>query len=138
MKLYKKIGASNIKDQRKHLSTIPSDDHGIIIDWIKHTMPDLQPIVIKIDELINKNIPKLQYAIKWGKAFYGTPELGWITEIAAYDVSLNMVFHAGTEFNPVPPLGTDDRSRYVKIRSIDDAISSDVFNWIKQARNYIG
>jgi hypothetical protein len=39
-----------------------------------------------LDELIRALVPGLHYAVKWKRAFYGLPELGWIIEIAPYDV----------------------------------------------------
>ena len=71
---------------------VPSDSHADIEDWIRRVMPDLQPLVKRLDELICVTVPELQYAIKWGKAYYGLPELGWIIEMVAYDVSVNVVF----------------------------------------------
>jgi hypothetical protein len=49
------------------------------------------------------------YAVKYKRAFYGLPELGWIIEIAPYDVSVNVVFLGGADFDPPPPLGTTNR-----------------------------
>ena len=46
------------------------------------------PIVKRLDELICETIPGLHYAVKWKKAYYGLPELGWIIEMVAYDVSV--------------------------------------------------
>lgn len=37
-------------------------------------MPDLHPIVKRLDELTCETIPRLQYAVKWKKAYYGSPE----------------------------------------------------------------
>lgn len=54
-------------------------------------MPDLHPIVESLDQQICKAIPELQYAVKWKRPFYGLPDLGWIIETAAYDVSVNVV-----------------------------------------------
>jgi hypothetical protein len=71
-------------------------------------MPDLHPIGKRLDELIRETIPGLQYAVKWKKAYYGLPELGWIIEMVAYDVSVNVVFFGGAEFDPPPPLGTTE------------------------------
>ena len=65
-------------------------------------MPDLQPIVMRLDESIRATIPGLYYAVKWKRAYYGLPELGWIIEIAAYDVSVNVVFLGGADFEPRP------------------------------------
>ena len=84
----------------------PSDSHSEIEDWIGSVMPDLHPVVQRLDDLISETIPGLQYAIKWKQAYYGLPELGWIIEIVAYDVSVNVVFLGGAEFDSPPPLET--------------------------------
>ncbi len=49
--------------------------------------------------------------MKWKRAFYGRPNPGWIFELAAYDVSVNVVFFGGADFDSPPPLGNTDRSR---------------------------
>src|SRR6266511_1544304 len=64
---------------------VPSDSHADIEDLIRRVMPDLHPIVKRLDELIRATVPGLQYAVKWKKAYYGLPELGWIIEMVAYD-----------------------------------------------------
>jgi len=61
------------------------------------------------------------------------PKLGWIIELAAYDVSANVVFFGGADFMPRPPLGTTDRTRYVKLMTIEEAQSAEMRKWIKQA-----
>jgi hypothetical protein len=58
---------------------VPSDSHADIEDWIRRVMPDLHPIVKRLDELICETISGLQYAVKWKKAYYGLPKLGWVT-----------------------------------------------------------
>lgn len=90
---------------------VPSDSHADIEDWIRRVMPDLHPIVKRLDEQICETIPGLRYAVKWKKAYYGLPQLGWIIEMVAYDVSVNVVFFGGAEFDPPPPLGTTGRTR---------------------------
>ncbi|MGJ4727928.1 DUF1801 domain-containing protein [Luteimonas sp. SDU101] len=109
----------------------PSTDHACIAEWREQVMPALQPIVAHLDGLIRKTIPDLQYAVKWKKAWYGLPERGWIIEMVAYDVSVNLVFFAGADFEPPPPLG--EGSRYVKIRNMDEARAAAVRSWIEQA-----
>jgi hypothetical protein len=110
-----------------------SDSHADIEDWIRRVMPDLHPIVERLDELIRETIPGLHYAIKWKKAYYGLPELGWIIELVAYDVSVNVVFLGGAEFDPPPPLGDTDRSRYVKVRTLEETQATEMREWIEQA-----
>lgn len=96
-------------------------------------MPDLQPTVKKLDHSIRAAIPGLYYAVKYKRAFYGLPELGWIIEIAPYDVSVNVLFFGGADFDSPPSLGTADRTRYVKVTSQDDGKRPELLDWIEQA-----
>jgi hypothetical protein len=96
-------------------------------------MPDLQPIVKRLDESIRATVPGLDYAIKWKRAYYGLPKLGWIIELAAYDVSVNVVFLGGADFDSPPPLGTTDRTRYTKVTSLEEAQRPELEKWIEQA-----
>ena len=101
-------------------------------------MPDLHPIVERLDDLIRETIPGLRYAIKWKRAYYGLPELGWIIEMAAYDVSVNVVFFGGAGFVPPPPLGTTGRTRYVKVKTLEESQGPDMHRWIEQAGSVPG
>jgi hypothetical protein len=112
---------------------VPSESHADIEAWLRRVMPDLHPIVERLDELIRETIPGLQYAVKWKKAYYGLSELGWIIEMVAYDVSVNVVFLGGVDFDPPPPLGTTDRTRYVKVRSLEEAQAPEMDTWLEQA-----
>jgi hypothetical protein len=96
-------------------------------------MPDLHPVVQLLDELIRETIPGLQYAVKWKKAYYGLPARGWIIEMVAYDVSVNVVFFGGADFDPPPPLGTTDRTRYLKLHTVEEAREPMLRTWIEQA-----
>ena len=116
---------------------VPSDSHADIEDWIRGVMPDLHPIVKGVDEMIRDAIDGLQYAVKWKKAYYGLPELGWIIEVVAYDVSVNVVFLGGADFNSPPPLG-DDRSRYVKVTTLEEAQEPQMHGWIEEAERVPG
>jgi len=112
---------------------IPTDSHAEIDDWIRRVMPDLHPIVESLDASIRAAIPGLQYAVKWKKAYYGLPELGWLIEMVAYDVSVNVVFFGGADFEPPPPLGETERTRYVKVKTLDEAQAPEMRSWIEQA-----
>ena len=111
----------------------PTDSHAEIEDWMKRVMPDLHPIVTWLDEAIRGAIPGLQYAVKWKKAYYGLPELGWVIEMVAYDVSVNLVFFAGADFDPPLLLGEGDRTRYVKVKTLEEAQRPELRKWIEQA-----
>jgi hypothetical protein len=111
----------------------PSADHSDIEEWCRHLMPDLQPIVQGLDELIRATVPDLDYALNRKRGYYGLPGLGWIIEIAAYDVSVNVLFLGGADFESPPPLGTTDRTRYVKVTSLEEAQTPELQKWIEQA-----
>lgn len=115
----------------KKIPPEPADGHKVVADWIKSAMPGLQPILKHLDKTIRDAIPDLEFAVKWKKAYYGVPGHGWIIELAAYDVSANVVFFAGAKFDPPPPLG--EGSRYVKVRSLDEAKAPEICRWIEQA-----
>jgi hypothetical protein len=116
----------------------PATDHSDIDDWIRRQMPHLQPIITRLDETIRATIPRLHYAVKWKRPYYGLPELGWIIEIAAYDVSVNVVFLGGADFDRPPPLGTSDRTRYVKVTTLEEVQRPDLRQWIKEASHTPG
>jgi hypothetical protein len=111
----------------------PSANHSDIDDWCRRLMPDLQPIVKRLDQSIRATVSGLDYAIKWKRAYYGLSELGWIIEIAAYDVSVNVVFLGGGDFESRPPLGTNDRTRYIKVTNLEEAQRPELQKWIEQA-----
>lgn len=117
---------------------VPTDSHAEIDDWARRVMPDLQPIVERLDRAIRETMPGLRYAVKWRKAYYGLPELGWVIEMVAYDVSVNVVFFGGADFDPPPPLGTTGRTRYIKVKTLDEAEAPELQGWIRQAGSIPG
>ncbi len=115
----------------------PAEGHAELDDWMRRLMPGLQPIVEQLDKTIRKTYPRAQFAVKWKKAHYGLPDRGWILEIVSYDVSVNVLFYGGADFDSPPPLG-EGRSRYVKLKSVEEAKGKDVLAWIKQAATVDG
>ena len=112
---------------------VPSDSHAEIDDWMRRVMPDLQPIVTRLDEMIREALPGAHYAVKWKNAYYGLPDHGWVIEMVAYDVSVNVVFFGGADFDPPPPLGTTDRSRYIKVKTLEELEQPALHKWIEDA-----
>ncbi len=111
----------------------PSTGHADIDEWFRRQVPHLEPIVRALDESIRAAIPGLRYAVKWKRPYYGLPQLGWIIELAAYDVSVNVVFLGGADFHSPPPLGTTGRTRYVKVTSLEEAQRPELQTWIEEA-----
>jgi len=88
-------------------------------------------IVSELDKLIQQELSDTKYAIKWGKAHYGSQRFGWCIQLVAYHVSVNVVFLNGGKFAKPPELGGE--TPYVKIRTLEDAQSTEVREWIKQS-----
>lgn len=130
----KSSGSGKSRTARK--PPAPADGHAVIQEWMQDVMPRLQPIVKRVDAMVREAIPGLQYAVKWKKAFYGTPERGWIIEMVAYDVSVNVVFFGGAQLDPPPPLGKG--SRYVKLVGVEDADTPEMRKWLRQAKDVPG
>lgn len=116
---------------------VPTDSHAEIETWLGRQMPDMQPIVKRLDALICEAIPEAVYAIKWQKAYYGTRDLGWVIEVVSYIVSVNVVFLGGADFDDPPPSGTG-QSRFVKLRSLEEAQDPMIRGWIEQAARVRG
>ena len=125
--------AESIKGNAGRKPPEPSASHADIEDWTQRQMPHLQPIVKLLDESIRATIPDLQYAVKWKRPYYGLLELGWIIEMAAYDVSVNVVFLGGADFDNPPPLGTTDRTRYCKVTTLEEVRGPALPRWIEEA-----
>jgi len=122
-----------IKGNAGRRPPVPSADHSDLDDLFERLVPYLQPIVKDLDESIRAAVPGLHYALKWKRAFYGLPQLGWIIELAPYDVSVNVVFFGGADFYPPPPHGTTDRTRYVKITNLSEGQRPELRAWMEQA-----
>jgi hypothetical protein len=132
-----------VKDARRSITTrqppVPSESHAEVEEWMRRrVMPDLQPIVQALDASIRDANPGVHYAIKWKRAYYGLPELGWIIEVVPYDVSVNVVFLGGADFDDPPPLGTTDRSRYIKVTTPEEALGPEMRRWVEQAQRAPG
>lgn len=110
---------------------VPNEDHQLIEDWIANAKPALNPVVSELDKLIVQELKNPRYAIKWGKAYYGSTQFGWCIELVAYDVSVNVVFLNGDQLDDPPELGNE--TRYVKIRNPEEAKSAQIAEWIKQS-----
>lgn len=121
----------NIKPLSTKKPPVPDTDHQGIEDWIANAMPAVNPIAAELDRMIRQQLKDPGYAVKWGKAHYGSAQLGWCIQLAAYHVSVNVVFLNGDKLAQPPELGSG--TRYVKIRTLEEARSDQVLGWIKQS-----
>lgn len=111
----------------------PALNHDGIDEWISGQMPRLQDILRRVDKEIVATSRDLDFTVHRKRAYYGRTKLGWVIEVAAYDVSVNVVFFGGADFDPPPPRGSTDRTRYVKVTTVAEAEKPELQEWIKQA-----
>ena len=123
----------DIKGNASKIPPVPGADHAVVEGAFGRLMPQIQPLVRRLDEVVRATIPGLQYAVKWQRPFYGLPELGWIIEIAGYHVSANVVFFGGADFTCPPPLGSADRTRYVKLTTLEEVEGPELRAWLEEA-----
>ena len=121
----------NIKPLSTKKPPAPDENHELIEKWVANAKPALNPVVSELDKLIRQQLKDPRYAIKWGKAYYGSIKFGWCIELVAYDVSVNVVFLNGSQLDKPPELG--DETRYVKIRNLEEVQSAQVLEWIEQS-----
>lgn len=125
--------AKPIKNPTPRTPDTAGPDHSVIDACLQRVMPDLEPALRVIDAIIREEHPDVQFAVKWRRPYYWLEDRGWIIELAPYDVSFNVVFYGGADFDAPPTLGDCGRSRYVKIRSLTEADSDEMRDWIRQA-----
>ncbi len=86
----------------------------------------------RIDALIEREVPNVRRAIKWGMPFYGIEGQGWFVRFAAFSKHVNMRFFRGTSLKPVPPVGELKR-RGLHLRENDDVDETQLASWVRQA-----
>ena len=86
----------------------------------------------RLAALIVRNVPGVRKAVKWNSPMYGIEGHGWFLGFHAYTHHVNVSFFRGTSLRPVPPGGTGEDARYVKIHEgeLDEA---QMAAWVKQA-----
>ena len=88
----------------------------------------------RLDELIERTVPKLQKAVKWNSPFYGVEGQGWFLGIHCFTKYVKLAFFRGVDLRPLPPGPSRDKNtRYLDIwedKALDEA---QLTSWLKQA-----
>jgi hypothetical protein len=86
----------------------------------------------RIDALIEREVPNVRRAIKWGMPFYGIEGQGLFVRFAAYSKHVNLRFFRGTSLKPEPPVGERER-RGLHLREDDELDEKQLASWVRQA-----
>jgi len=86
----------------------------------------------RLDALIVRAVPQVRRAVKWNSPMYGIAGQGWFLGFHSYTHHVNVSFFRGASLRPVPPGGTGEGARYIKIHEgeLDEARME---AWVKQA-----
>ncbi|WP_395343799.1 DUF1801 domain-containing protein [Ningiella sp. W23] len=120
---------------QKPLSTkkppVPNEDIAVFDEWFEDLRPKIAPIVRELHALVQKHLPNPQFAVKWGNAFYGSKEHGWVIQLSPYNVSVNIVFLNSQHLLNPPEMGGE--TRYVKLASIAEVNNEQLATWVKES-----
>jgi hypothetical protein len=98
-----------------------------------HTLPAQQrDIVEAFDNLVERTLPGIQRAIKWGMPFYGLDD-GYFVSCGGFKDHVKITFLHGAELKPMPPVGTAKHTRGVDVATVNDLDETQVAKWLKQA-----
>ena len=91
----------------------------------------------RLDALIVRAVPQVRKAVKWNSPVYGIAGQGWFLGFHSYTHHVNVSFFRGASLRPVPPGGTGEGARYIKIHEgeLDEA---QMAAWVKQAARLPG
>lgn len=86
----------------------------------------------QLDDVISRQVPGVQKAVRWNSPMYGIKGQGWFVSFHVFTNYVKVTFFRGTSLQPVPPGGTAKEARWIDIheRDLDEA---QLAAWIAQA-----
>lgn len=90
---------------------------------------------VRLDAIIEQNVPNVRKAVRWNSPFYGVDGHGWIVSFHVLTKSVKVTFFNGLSLRPVPPGGTpkSKESRWIDIYEHDELDQAQMATWIRQA-----
>jgi len=92
----------------------------------------------RIDDLIEKEVPDVEKAVKWNSPFYGVEKDHWFLNLHCFTKYVKVAFFRGSSLDPVPPGG----SKHPEVRYYDiheDEFDEELFvDWVRQASGLPG
>ena len=92
----------------------------------------------RIDDLIEKEVPDVEKAVKWNSPFYGVEKDHWFLNLHCFTKYVKVAFFRGSSLDPVPP----GESKHPEVRYYDiheDEFDEELFvDWVRQASGLPG
>ena len=87
----------------------------------------------RLDDLIARNVPDVQKAVRWNSPWYGVEGQGWFVSYHVFTRYVKVTFPCGASLDPVPPgSGKDPDARWVDIYE-DEFDEEQMAEWVRQA-----
>jgi len=106
--------------------------------WLGRVKSEVQPIVLRLDQLILEAMPDALCAVKWNVPFYGLPGQGWIAAINSFKAHAKLLFFAGSALKPMLPAGKGHNA--IDFHSEEELLLGEkqVKAWLQQAKKLPG
>ncbi|MCO6510858.1 MAG: DUF1801 domain-containing protein [Aridibacter famidurans] len=93
----------------------------------------------KLDELIEKTVPRVRKAVRWNSPFYGIEGRGWFLSIHCFTKYVKITFLNGSSLDPPPPVKSKHEDVwYFHIHEDDEIDEVQMADWIGQASDIPG
>ena len=92
----------------------------------------------RLDEIIERVVPRVRKAVKWNSPFYGTEDDIWFLSLHCFAKYVKVTFFRGGSMEPPPP----GKSKYPEVRYLDiheGRFDEEQFaDWVRQASRLPG
>jgi len=110
-----------------------------------HVPAEQQRLVRHLDRLILQAVPDAVCAVKFrkpsnplGVPFYGLQGGGWIASVNSLKGRVRLIFFAGLDLKPMPPLAAPPKARGIDYASDDEVDEKQFKSWLQQAKKLPG
>ena len=113
---------------------IPKGDGDGPVQAYIAAMPEWkQDVGRRLDNLIVREVPDVNKAVRWNSPWYGVEGMGWFASTHVFTRYVKVTFLNGASLKPVPPgSGKDPDSRWVDIYE-GELDEEQIAEWVRQA-----
>jgi hypothetical protein len=91
-------------------------------------------VVRLLDSIIVDTVPNVRKAVRWNSPFYGMEGDGWFVSFHCMSGYVKVVFFAGDELSPPPPVNSKQQGvRYLHVSDVEPFDQVQFAAWVAQA-----
>jgi|GEM_PF-535268 len=92
-----------------------------------------QEVAMRLDDVVESEVPEVRRAVKWHQPFYGVEDEGWFASFSAFTNHVKLTFVADSFLEPRPPKGNDPSRQAIDIEESDSLDEDQFASWVRQA-----